>query len=83
MLPRGGFDAKASRERRCVTEATPDAIAALAHGDPAKALVLNDIALFVAGGYAECRRRDSGEIELRFDTGETFILADSVVVRVA
>lgn len=83
MLPRGGFDAKASRERYCGTEASPDAIAALAHGDPAKALVLSYIAQLVAGGYAEWRPGDKGEIELRFGTGETFILADNVIVRVA
>lgn len=83
MLPRGGFDARARRERRCGTEATPDAIAAFADSDPAKALVMNYIAQLVAGGYAEWQMRDNDEIGLRLGTGETFILAAGVIVRVA
>ena len=83
MLPRGGFDAKAARERLRGTAATPDAIAALAHGDPAKTLVMNYIAQLVARGYAEWQMRGNGEIGLQFGTGVIFILADSVIMRVA
>jgi hypothetical protein len=83
MLPRGGFEAKASRGECWGTEVTPDAIAALAHGDAAKIFVLSCISQLLARGCAERRARDSDEIELRFGTGETFILTESAILRVA
>jgi hypothetical protein len=83
MLPRGGFDTKATQLRLCGTEATPDAIVGLAHADPAKALVMKYVGQLVTDGYAEWKLLANGEIELRFDTGETFILRDKVIVRIA
>lgn len=37
----------------------------------------------VADGYAEWEMLDNGEIELRFETGEIYILSDKVIVRLA
>ena len=36
---------------------------------------------FVADGFAEWEMLDNGDIELRFDTGEIFILAEKAIVR--
>ncbi|WP_281412645.1 hypothetical protein [Rhizobium ruizarguesonis] len=39
------------------------------------------IGQLVADGFAVWEMLDSGEIELRFSTGETFILGEKAVVR--
>lgn len=83
MFPRGGFDAKASRRRLCGTEVKSDVIAGLIHADPAKTLVMNFIAQLVAEGFAEWEMLNDGDIELRFNTGETFVLAEKVIIRMA
>jgi hypothetical protein len=38
---------------------------------------------FVTDGYAEWDVLDNGDIQLRFNTGETFLLAETVIVRLA
>ena len=38
---------------------------------------------FVADGFAAWERLGNGDIELRFDTGETFILGEKAIVRLA
>jgi hypothetical protein len=81
MFPRGGFDARTSRRRLRGTKATTNAVARLRHADSGKALVMKFIGQLVADGFAEWKMLDSGEIELRFDTGETFILGEKAVVR--
>jgi hypothetical protein len=83
MIPRGGFDAKTSRRRLPRTAAARDAIAGLVHADPAKALVMDFIAQLVAEGFAEWEMLGDDEIELRFNNGETFILAKKVIIRMA
>ena len=52
------------------------------HSDPAKALVMRVLGDFVAQGLAEWKRRDTGEIELRWLTGETFLLSDTTIRRI-
>lgn len=81
MLPRGGFDAKASRRRQSESHGASDAIAGLVHADPAKTLVMTFIGQLVADGFAEWQMLESGEIDLRFSTGETFILGEKAIVR--
>jgi hypothetical protein len=81
MFPRGGFDARTGRRRLRGTKATPDAIARFRHADRAKALVMTFIGQLVVEGFAEWEMLDNGEIELRFDTGETFILGENAIVR--
>jgi hypothetical protein len=39
------------------------------------------IGQLVIDGFAEWEMLDNGEIELRFDTGETFILGEKAIVR--
>jgi hypothetical protein len=81
MIPRGGFDATASRRRLCGTEATPDVIAGLDFADPVKAFVMRYISQLVACGFATWKLLDNGEVELKFTTGETFILSEDAIVR--
>jgi len=62
---------------------TSDAYDGLLRADPHKALVMNHLRQLVADGYAEWGKSEDGDVRLRFHTGETFILADTVIVRVA
>jgi hypothetical protein len=75
--------AKTKRWRRGGTKATSHAIARLFYADPAKALVMKRVGRFVTDGYAEWDVLDNGDIQLRFNTGETFLLAETVIVRLA
>lgn len=83
MFPLGGFGAKTSRRKLRGTKATPDAIAGHFHPDPAKALVMKYIGQLVADGFAEWDVLDNGDIQLRFNSGETFLLGGTVIVRLA
>jgi hypothetical protein len=60
-----------------------DAVASLVHADPAKALVMTHIGRLVAGGIAAWAVLENGDIQLRFNGGETFVLAETVIVRIA
>jgi hypothetical protein len=80
MVSFDAFDTKASRLRRCGTEPARDVIV---HADPAKAFVLACISQLVVDGHARWLRLDNGDIRLTFNTGETFLLANAVIVRVA
>ena len=83
MFPRGALDAKTRRERLCGTDATSDGIASLFHADPAKALVMTYVRRLVVDGYAEWDVLENGDIQLRFHTGETFLLARTMIIRIA
>ena len=71
------------RPRLRASKATSDVIAALVHTDPDKALVMTYIGQLVADGYAEWTMLDDGDIELSFNSGETFLLAERVIIRLA
>jgi hypothetical protein len=47
----------------------------------AKAFVMASIAVLVAGGSAHCTPLENGDIELRLDSGETFLLGVESVRR--
>jgi hypothetical protein len=83
MFPRDALDAKARRETLCGTDAKSDAIASILHADPAKALVMTYVCRLVADGYAECDMLENGDIRLHFQTGETFLLARTMIIRIA
>ena len=83
MFRLGAFEARTRRRRRGSTRAAPDATAALSHADPAKALLMGAIGEFVADGHAEWDLLANGDIQLRFNTGETFLLTQAVVIRLA
>ena len=76
-------DAKPRRRRLCANKATSDVIAGLVHADPAKALVMTCIAQIVADGHAQWTTLDDGDIELSFNSGEMFLLAERVIIRLA
>jgi hypothetical protein len=71
------------REKLRGSEAMPDATANLFHADIAKAFVTSHIDRLVADGYAEWDVLTNGYIEVRFHTGETFILAEAAIIRIA
>jgi len=83
MDPRRVLNARTTREKRCCPEARPDAIAGRFHADPAKLLVMSCVGQLVADGHAEWDMLDNGDIRLRFNTGERFLLAETVIVRLA
>jgi len=60
-----------------------DAIARLFQADPAKALVMQYVAQLVADGLAEWDVLDNGQVQVRFNTGETFLLAETAITRLA
>jgi hypothetical protein len=77
-------DAMTRRRRRlCATKTTSDAIAEFVHADPAKALVMTCIGQLVTDGHAQCTVLDDRDIELSFNSGETFVLAERGIVRLA
>jgi hypothetical protein len=51
--------------------------------DPDKALVIKYVGQLVADGLAEWDMLDNGHVELRFNTGETFLLAETAITRLA
>jgi hypothetical protein len=64
-------------------EATPDAIASPTRFDTAKALVMTYVGQLVLDGYAEWDMLENGDVHLRCRTGETFLLAEAVIIRIA
>lgn len=83
MFSRGGFDTKASRRKLPGTEEAVDKLVALAQDNPDKALVMKYIGQLVADGYAEWDMLHNGEIEVRFSSGETYLLAETTILRLA
>jgi hypothetical protein len=83
MFSPGARDAKPRRGKRCGRHATSDTIAGLGEANPAKALVMRHIRQLVAEGRAEWAWHENGDIRLQLQTGETFLLADSVIIRIA
>ena len=43
--------------------------------------MISYIGQLVAGGFVEWDRLDDGDIWLRFNTGETFLLTETMIVR--
>jgi hypothetical protein len=71
------------REKLRGTEATRDAIASLIHADVAKALVMAYVGQLVTDGYAEWDVLANEDVQLRCHTGEIFLLAETMIVRIA
>jgi hypothetical protein len=51
--------------------------------DPDKALIMSHLARLVADGYAEWAERSDGDLELRFYSGQRFLLARHTITRIA
>lgn len=81
MLFRGDIGAKKGRRALLETEASIDAVVALATGNPDKALVLSYVGQLVADGFAVWDILENGEIEVRFNSGEMFVLAETTILR--
>lgn len=82
MSTTGELGAKAQHERTCGTLAMLDSLTGRFAADPAKALVMSHIGQLVSDGYAEWSLLDNGDVELRFLSGEVFLLADTTITRV-
>jgi hypothetical protein len=76
-------DAKTKPPWLSAGKTTSDAIDRPGHADSDTALVMGCIGQLVTDGYAEWIMRDDGDIELSLPTGETFLLAGRVVIRLA
>jgi hypothetical protein len=72
---------KTGRAQPGATKVRPDAIARRIHADPDKTLVMAYLDRLVADGYAQWTMLDDGDIQLNFSSGETFLLAEQVVIR--
>lgn len=83
MFSRGGFDAMTSRSQLPETREAIDTFVALAKDNPEKALVMAHIGQLIAEGFAAWEMRDSGEVEVRFTSGETYLLAETTILRLA
>ncbi|MGO4675514.1 hypothetical protein AB4Z40_21670 [Bosea sp. 2YAB26] len=83
MFSSGGFNARTSRRRLPGTEDAIGALVALAKDDPDKALVMSHIGQLVAGGFAVWELLETGEVEVRFPSGETYLLAETTILRLA
>lgn len=81
MFSRGGFDAKTSRRKLSGTEEAIDALVALAQDNPDKALVMKYIGQLVVDGYAHWEMFKNGEVEVRFTSGESYLLAATTILR--
>ena len=83
MFSRGGFDARTSRGNLPATQEAIDTFVALARGNPDKTLVMTHIGQLVADRFAAWEMLDTGEVEVRFTSGETYLLAETTILRLA
>jgi hypothetical protein len=83
MCSRVVFDPKPRRPRRCDTKARPDPTDTRVDADPPKVCVMGHICQLIANGYADWDVLDSRDIRLSFNTGQTFLLAERAIVRLA
>jgi hypothetical protein len=61
--------------------AAVDDLAGRVYADPAKALVMSTIGHLVSDGFAVWSLLANGDVELRFLTGEVFLLGDTSITR--
>ena len=83
MDPQSAPTGKKRPDTRVRVEATLDAIAALMQSDPAKIKVMTHFRKLVADGFAEWQTLDNGTIRLRLNTGETYLLEQATITRIA
>lgn len=83
MFPTSGLDERTRRERRCGRAVKRDHIASRHYADRDKALVMSHLGQLVADGHAEWTELDNGDIELRFYSGQRFLLASQTITRLA
>lgn len=83
MFPTGELDGRARRVRRCGRALSQDPILCRRQADRDKALVMSYLGQLVADGYAEWAERANGDVELRFYSGQRFLLARHTITRLA
>ncbi|MUZ75823.1 hypothetical protein GOZ90_24460 [Agrobacterium vitis] len=77
------FDVKSNHRILPRTVWTINMLVGLAQNNPDKALVMTYIGQLVVAGHVEVELLDNGEVEARFASGETYILAETTILRVA
>ena len=83
MVSRGRYDATAPRRKRPATGKAAKNLVALGRDQPDKALVMKYIGQLVVDGYAKCEMLDNGEVEVRFTSGEVYLLGKTTILRLA
>jgi hypothetical protein len=83
MFPSATWVKKTRRVRRCGRPMSRGPIARRRYADPDKALVMSCLHQLVADGYAEWADRGNGDIEVRFHSGQRFLLARQTITRLA
>ena len=76
-------DARPKRDRLHAAKLAPSTALGGVDSDPDKALILTAIGELVADGHAQWTMLDDGDVELSFNSGEIFILSETVVIRLA
>jgi hypothetical protein len=83
MFPVSDLDENTRRVRRCGRAMSRGPFARRRYADPDKALVMSLLEQLVADGYAEWVDRGNGDIEVRFHSGQRFLLARHTITRLA
>lgn len=83
MFARGGFDARAPESRRRGSGKADGPLVSPGRDQPGKALVMTYISQLVADGHAHYRMLDDGEAEVRFASGEVYLLGNATILRLA
>ncbi|AQQ05366.1 hypothetical protein B0E33_18750 [Roseibium algicola] len=81
MCPCDDFDSKTRQQSPPGTAQTVDAFVEFAQDNPDKAFVVRSIGQLVAAGHADWKMTRNGAIEVRFTSGETFLLGKTTVFR--
>jgi hypothetical protein len=83
MFSRGGFDAKRRKWRRRDAAPVLDAIATRRYADPAKKVMMKYFGQLVADGFAKWELLEGENVWFRVETGETFVLGETAITRLA
>jgi hypothetical protein len=82
MFTIGGLHARTRRAKSCGTATQPGQSQERFRHKSAKSLVMTYLEQFVSDGSAEWRVLEDDVLELRFVSGEVFVLADTTITRV-
>jgi hypothetical protein len=83
MTARSALKAKKKHGKRARAQARSAALANNVEADPAKAHVMAHFRGLVADGLAERQTLDDGTIRLSLNTGETYLLKETSITRIA
>lgn len=83
MFSRERLEPEANRHRIHDSKNNIEAFFLNTNSDPDKVLVVKHISRLIAKGFAEWTPLESGAVQVRFTSGETYHLAETTVLRVA